>query len=375
MASTRTRAAFVGEPGGQWEVAEFELDEPKENEVRVALKAAGLCHSDEHVRAGSPSYRYPIIGGHEGAGVVEAVGAGVSRVKVGDHIATSFIPICGTCRYCSTGHQNLCDTGQYAAIGCLQDGTFRFHRDGADIGSICALGTFSERTVVSESSCVRIDDDLPFEVAALVSCGVTTGWGSAIYAAGVKAGDAVVIIGIGGVGINAVQGARYAGAQHIVAIDLVPFKLNMALKLGATFATSDPEEAARHIQEVTRGQLADHAIITVGVANLDTFKLAVSLIGKNSDVVVTSVGNSTSVSLALDPGPSLSTWQKRIQGSLFGNANPLRDIPLLLSLYRSGDLKIDELITARYQLDEINQAYTDMWDGKNMRGLVTFDGA
>lgn len=372
MEKTRTRAAVIREAGSPWEVVELELDEPKDHEVQVALKAAGLCHSDEHMRVGWPGARYPMVGGHEGAGIVEAVGPGVTRVKVGDHVATAFVPVCGTCRYCSTGRQNLCNAGRYSGIGCLQDETFRYHGDGMDFGGNCALGTFSERAVVSELSCVQIDNDLPFDVAALISCGVTTGWGSAVYAAGVQPGDTVVVIGIGGVGINAVQGARFAGAQNVIAIDRVPFKLQMSLKLGATFATSDSEEARRQIEQVTRGQLADHAIVTVGVANLESFRLAVSLVGKNGHVVVTSVGNATEVSLAMEPGPTLTTWQKRIQGAIFGSANPLYDIPKLLSMYRSGEVKVDEIISTRYQLEEINRGYEDMWSGKNLRGVIIF---
>ncbi len=214
MASMTTRAAVLHQPGTDWEITELDLDEPKDYEVLIRYKAAGLCHSDEHIRAeGGSHIRMPLVGGHEGAGIVEAVGPGVTRVTPGDHVVTSYIPACGRCRYCSTGHQNLCDRGLYAGVGCLQDETFRFHRDGEDYGGFCALGTFSDHTVVSEYSCVRIDDDIPFEVACLVGCGVTTGWCSAVRAGDTRPGETVVIMGVGGVGINAVQGAAYAGAQ------------------------------------------------------------------------------------------------------------------------------------------------------------------
>ena len=368
----KTRAAIVRGPGKAWEIAELDLDEPKAYEVRVKMKASGLCHSDEHVREGSPHIRYPMVGGHEGAGVVEAVGEGVSRVKVGDHIVTSWIPVCGHCRYCSTGHQNLCDDGKNAANGMLQDGTFRFHENGVDIGGMNVLGTFAERMVISENSCVPIDPHLPFEQAALVACGVTTGWASSVYAAGTGAGDTVVVIGIGGVGINAVQGARFAGAKHVIAIDPVPFKLEMAAKVGATFATSDPEEARAHIVEVTRGQLADHAVCTVGVMEADVLKLAVSLIGKNANVIVTAVGRPDTHTVNLTGSP-LTGWQKRIQGTLFGGANPLYDIPKLLGLYQAGRLELDALITKRYRLEEINDGYEDMLAGRNIRGVLVHE--
>ncbi|HEY2653168.1 MAG TPA: alcohol dehydrogenase catalytic domain-containing protein [Solirubrobacteraceae bacterium] len=164
----KTRAAVVRGPGQQWEVTELDLDEPKEHEVLVRVMACGLCHSDEHVREGGP-YRYPMVGGHEGAGVVEKAGPSVTRVREGDHICTSWIPVCGHCRYCSTGHQNMCNDGLNAGTGMFLDGTFRFHENGEDVGGMCVLGTFSQWMVVPENSCVPIDEDLPFEIAALVA--------------------------------------------------------------------------------------------------------------------------------------------------------------------------------------------------------------
>ena len=184
----KTRAAVLRKGGEPWELTELDLDEPKAGEVLIRFEAAGLCHSDEHIRATGLA-RLPLVGGHEGAGVIEQTGPGVTRVKTGDRVACSYIPVCGTCRYCSTGKQNLCDAGKNAGIGCLVDGTFRFHQNGEDLGGMCVLGTFSEHAVISEWSCVKIEDDIPFELAALVSCGVTTGFCSAIYAGDVRPGD------------------------------------------------------------------------------------------------------------------------------------------------------------------------------------------
>ncbi|MGH9101803.1 MAG: alcohol dehydrogenase catalytic domain-containing protein, partial [Acidimicrobiales bacterium] len=190
----KTQAAVLRAPGGRWEVTELDLDEPREHEVLIRFMASGLCHSDEHIREGGGSHiRLPLVGGHEGSGVVERTGPSVTRVREGDHVVTSYIPACGHCRYCSTGHQNLCDRGLYAGTGCLQDGTFRFHQGGEDFGAFCVVGSFSRFSVVSEFSCVPMDGDIPFDVAALVGCGVTTGWASAVYAAGVRAGDTVVV--------------------------------------------------------------------------------------------------------------------------------------------------------------------------------------
>jgi alcohol dehydrogenase (nicotinoprotein) len=285
----KTRAAVLRKGGEPWEITELDLDEPKAGEVLIRYEAAGLCHSDEHIRTTGLA-RLPLVGGHEGAGVIEKTGPGVTRVKTGDRVACSYIPVCGTCRYCSTGHQNLCDAGKNAAIGCLVDETFRFHDGDEDLGGMCVLGTFSQYAVLSEWSCVKIEPDIPFELAALVSCGVTTGFCSSTRAADVRPGETVVIFGIGGVGINAVQGARYAGGKNVIAIDPVEFKREQAMEFGATHAMSDPEQAHELVVELTRGQLADKVICTVGEMNNDVVRAAVNMTGKAGTVVITGVG-------------------------------------------------------------------------------------
>src|SRR5215469_3617184 len=196
----RTRAAIIREPGKPWEVTELSLDEPRQGEVRIAFKASGLCHSDEHIQTGDSTGRLPMVGGHEGAGVIEAVGPGVTRVKAGDHVVCSFIPNCGTCRYCATGRQSICDMGATILEGYLPGERFPIS------------GPRGQYGVIHQNSAVKVDDDLPLDKAVLVGCGVPTGWGSAVNTAGVAPGDTVAVYGVGGIGINAVQGARYAGA-------------------------------------------------------------------------------------------------------------------------------------------------------------------
>ncbi|MCI2416514.1 NDMA-dependent alcohol dehydrogenase [Saccharopolyspora sp. K220] len=364
--SMTTRAAICREPGRPWEITDIELDEPKANEVRIKFFAAGLCHSDDHIQKGDARMRFPVVGGHEGAGVVDAVGEGVTRVAVGDHVVCSFIPACGSCRYCSTARQNLCDSGKNASTGEFPDGTFRFHLDGEDLGGLCVLGTFSQYAVVSEFSVIPMPEDIPFEIAALVSCGVPTGWGSAVYAAGVRPGQTVVIYGAGGVGSNAVQGARYAGAKNVVVVDPVEFKREMAKVFGATHAFADAQSAHEFVVETTWGELADHAIITVGVLHDEVIDHAIKVVGKSGQVTITAVGNGSVVA----PSGMLIGYQRRVQGAIFGACNPLFDVPRLLGLYRSGDLKLDELITRKYRLDEVNQGYQDMLDGNNVRGMI-----
>jgi S-(hydroxymethyl)glutathione dehydrogenase/alcohol dehydrogenase len=364
--SITTRAAVCRKPGQPWEITELELDEPKANEVRVKFHAAGLCHSDDHIQKGDAPMRMPVVGGHEGAGVVDAVGPAVTRVKVGDHVTCSFIPACGKCRYCATGRQQLCDFGLNAAIGVFPDGTFRFHQNGEDFGGLCVLGTFSQYSVVHEYSVIKIPDEIGFDVAALVACGVPTGWGSAVRAGGVRAGETVVIFGMGGVGVNAVQGASLAGAKNVIVVDPVEFKREMAPVFGATHTFATAKEAQKFVVETTWGELADHAIITVGVLHDEVIANAIKIIGKCGQVTITAVGNGW---INENPG-MLIGYQRRIQGSIYGGCSPQVDVPRLIGLYQSGDLKLDELITRRYKLDEVNEGYQDMLDGKNIRGVI-----
>ena len=374
--SITTRAAIARQPHTGWELVELQLDEPKAHEVRVKFAAAGLCHSDEHIIQGDAPVRLPIVGGHEGAGVVESVGPDVRRVEPGDRIVCSYIPACGACRPCSTGHQNLCVKGLNAGTGMFLDGTFRFHLVGEngeeDLGGFCTVGSFSQYAVVSEWACIPLPDDIPFEIGALVGCGVPTGWGSAVYAAGVRAGDTVVIYGAGGVGSNAVQGARYAGAKNVVVVDPVAFKRDMAKVFGATHTFADAKSAHDFVVETTWGQLADHAICTPGVLTSDIVSAAVQVVGKGGKVTITAVGKLGENAVQVHAGQMIS-YQRQVRGALFGDCNPLHDVPKLLGLYRSGDLKLDELVTRRYSLDEINQGYQDMTDGKNIRGVVVHE--
>jgi alcohol dehydrogenase (nicotinoprotein) len=370
----KTRAAILRGVHQDFEVAELELDPPKAGEVLIRFVAAGLCHSDEHLRNGDLVPRFPIVGGHEGAGVIEEVGEGVTRLAPGDHIVCSFLPVCGRCRWCASGKSNLCDQGARTLDGCLPDGSYRFHSGGEDLGAMCMLGTFSERATISEMSCVKVEPDLPLEKVVLIGCGVPTGFGSAVHAAETEPGDTIAIYGIGGIGINAVQGAALAGARNVVAIDPLPFKREMAEKLGATHSCETAAEAHQLIRELTRGVGADKAIVTVGVTTADVVTSAFNAIRKGGTVVVASMADPAKNTIELS-GTILTAFEKRIQGSLFGSGDPFHDIPRMVELYRSGDLKLDELITSTYTLDEINKGYQDLLDGKNIRGVILHSGS
>jgi alcohol dehydrogenase (nicotinoprotein) len=370
----KTTAAVLLDAGKPFEIMELDLDGPGPGEVLIRYVAAGLCHSDLHLTDGDLPPRYPIVGGHEGSGIIEEVGPGVTKVKPGDHVVCSFIPSCGHCRYCSTGRQNLCDMGATILEGCMPDGSFRFHGAGQDFGAMCMLGTFSERATISEHSVVKIDDWLPLETAVLVGCGVPTGWGSATYAGNVRAGDITVIYGIGGIGINAVQGAAHAGAKYTVVVDPIAFKRETALKFGATHAFSSAAEAAARVSELSWGQGADQAIVTVGIVDEEVISAAFEIVGKGGVVVVTGLANPEKLTIHVS-GMMMTLMEKTIKGTLFGSANPQYDIVRLLRLYDAGQLKLDELVTTRYRLEDVNQGYQDLRDGKNIRGIVIHGSA
>ncbi len=374
--SMTTRAAVLWGVGEPWTLEEVELDEPRANDVLVRMHAAGMCHSDDHAQTGDLPMPLPVIGGHEGAGVVEAIGPDVRGLAVGDHVAVSFVPACGTCRWCSTGQQYICDNGaKLFNIGMMSDDREAHHvmHDGVRtaVGRYAQVGTFSEHILVNEASLIKVDDDLPFEVVALVSCGVATGFGSATERAGTKPGDNVAVIGVGGIGINAVQGARIAGAQRVIAIDPVEFKREQAMALGATHAYASVEEATAEVGALTGGVMCERVIIAAGVVHGDMLDPAMWLTAKGGTLVVTGLAPATETDAQLNL-MMLSMMNKEIKGTIFGSMNPREAIPRLLSMYREGVLHIDELITRRYDLDGVNQGYQDMRDGKNIRGVITF---
>jgi len=367
----KTKAAVLWGLNEKWQIEDVELDPPKDSEVLVKLTASGLCHSDEHLVTGDIPMPFPVVGGHEGAGTVVAAGSMVTHVSEGDSVVLSFLPSCGRCSYCSRGMQNLCDLGAFLINGPQLDGTYRFHGRGQGLGQMCLLGTFSEYTVVPAASVVKVDDGTALDKAALVGCGVTTGYGSAVRTAEVKAGETVIVMGIGGIGINAVQGARIAGARNIVAIDPVEFKRDKAREFGATHTASTVGEAALTVAELTRGQMADSFIVTTDVAESDYIGPALDTVAKRGKVIVTAVAHPASMEISGNLF-MLTMMEKQIRGSLYGSSNAQHDIPRILDLYNKGQLKLDELITREYALEDVNQGYEDMRNGINIRGLIRY---
>jgi NDMA-dependent alcohol dehydrogenase len=361
---------------GRYELMDIELDDPWQDEVLVRMVAAGLCHSDDHMATGDQHVGVlPLAGGHEGAGVVERVGPNTPGFEVGDHVVFSFVPACGRCKWCSTGRQNLCIHGATimsgARVGHPED--FRMSTaDGQRVGQLCGVGSFCERTVVSTMTAVKVPKDLPLKSLSLLGCGVGTGWGAAVNSAQVRPGDTVVIMGVGGIGIHAVQGAAMAGASNIVAVDPVAMKREVALAMGATKAFENIEEATSFARHLTDGQGADSTIVTIGVTTGEHVGQAFRSIRKGGTVVVTGLGRSDDFGVPISLA-ELTLYQKRLQGSLYGQCNPTSDIPLQIQMYREGKLKIDEMITTTYRPDEIAQGFDDLRSGKNIRGVVSFE--
>ncbi len=367
-------AAVFREVGSPLSVERISLDPPKETEVLVRLVAAGLCRTDYHVMRGERRVAMaPMVLGHEGAGVVEEVGSAVQGIAKGDHVVLTFIPGCGRCRWCMQGLHHLCAEGPRITQGPQLDGSYRRHDgDGHSVGAFCVIGGFAEFTVVDQASVVVIDKDVPLDLAALVACGVPAGVGAARYRARVKPGDSVLVVGCGGDGINVVQGARLCGAARIIAADIVQKKLDWAREFGATHAVLARGEAlTRAVLELTDGIGVDHAFGCIEPP--ETLLPAFRATAKAGNVVVTALTPDTVTAIGIPP-LELFVTQKAIMGAVYGFASPRRHIPELLSLHREGELKLAELITRRYRLEEINQGYADLEAGKNLRGVVVFEG-
>jgi NDMA-dependent alcohol dehydrogenase len=381
----RSRAAILHDVGGPWSVEEFELDSPRAGEVLVEMAAAGLCHSDDHILKGDLSApnevlrslglptMFPTIGGHEGSGTVIEVGDGVSDFAPGDHVVTSFVAVCGQCRWCATGMEYLCDAG----IGTLTpgmptDGTFRHHTaDGKPLGHISKIGAFAEHTVVATNSPVKLEPRLPLLPSALLSCAIPTGYGSAVNRAGVRGGDTVVVIGVGGIGTGAIQGARINGAAQIVAVDPVEFKQKSARQFGATHSAATVADALDLVRDLTYGVMADAVVVSPSLISADDVRSALQLTRKGGTCVLTGMTSQTTRSFKIDLQDFI-LMNKTLAGTVFGSCNPKADISRLARLYETGQLLLDEMITKRYRLDDINEGYADLCNGEIIRGIIDF---
>jgi NDMA-dependent alcohol dehydrogenase len=371
----QTEAAVLWERNTPWSIETIELDPPRHDEVLIELHASGMCHSDDHIVTGDMPFRLPCIGGHEGAGVVLEVGSSVNTVAAGDHVVFSFMPSCGRCPSCATGHQSLCDLGAKLYKGRqISDGTARHHARGQDLATACGVGSFARHTVANEASVVKIDPWHDLATASLLSCGFITGWGSAVYAADVRPGDAVAVAGVGGIGAAAIQGARLAGAKVIVAIEPVAAKKDLVLKLGATHVATSWEEAPAVVAEATWNRGVDKFICAMGVGEGSLMRAALSMTAKRGRVVVTNIHRAaeTTIDISLH---ELTLTEKQIVGTLYGSANARADIPKMLELSSLGLVDLDVMITNTYGLQDVNQGYADLRAGVNLRGVLLYPPA
>jgi NDMA-dependent alcohol dehydrogenase len=366
----KATAAVLFETGKRLELVDVDVQAPQAGEVLIRMAAGGVCHSDLHVMTGHLVASLPAILGHEGAGVVAEVGPGVTSVKPGDHVIPLWRLSCGVCEYCSDGRPALCAEGsQIRMTGRLLDGTTRFSRGGKEIKHFAGVSSFSEYSVVPERAVLRIPDDVPLDRAALLGCAVITGVGAVINAARVRPGSSMVVFGTGGVGLNAVQGGAIAGAEKIIAVDLLDSKLEFARRFGATHTVNASRgNPVEQVRALTGGRGVDYAFEVIGLPA--TMRQAFDCLAKRGMAVVVGVTPmTTEVSV---PVMSLVYEERVLTGSVYGSSRPRIDLPKLIDLYRAGRLKLDELLTRSYPFKEINEAYEALERGEVARSVVTF---
>ena len=364
----RVRAAVLDRPGQPVRVTEVELARPRAGEVEVAVAAAGVCHSDLHIVLGDWPHPVPVVLGHEGAGVVAAVGPGVTTVSPGDHVVLSWVPACGQCRYCRRGRPAQCQlvAEVVAPGGVLADGTSRLRAGGQPAYHYLGVSSFAERAVVAESAAIRVRQDAPLDLAALVGCAVATGVGAVQNTAEVPPGASVAVIGCGGVGLSCVQGARLAGAARIVAVDVVAGKLAVARRLGATDTVhADGRPAVAALRALVPEGL-DYVFDAIG--KIETTEQAIAALGLGGSAVV--VGLPPSGQQARFDPLALAEADQRILGCNYGSITPQRDIPRLVDLVMTGDLDLESMVSDRRPLAEAAAALADLRSGRTLRQLL-----
>jgi len=365
----KIQAAVLDRIGGSLSVREVDLQAPKEGEVLVKVAACGVCHSDWHLVTGETKHPLPAVLGHEGAGVVTEVGPGVSSVSVGDHIALNWAPYCGECFYCLRGKVNLCEAyvGPMWA-GTMQDGTTRLSEDNAPIYHYCGLACLAEYVVVPAVSCVVMPPGLPHEIAAVIGCAVTTGIGSVLNTAQVEPGSSVVVFGAGGVGLSTIMGAVLAGATTIIAVDRFDLRLEAAKDFGATHTLVAGPNTVAEIRGLTEGRGADYVFEAIG--NPQVQEQCLDAVRPGGEVIfsgLSAMGSSTNL-----PGAVLVRQEKTVKGSYYGSANPPLDFVKFAELFTAGKLPLDRMISKRYSLEQVNEAYADMLNGATRRGIIAF---
>jgi len=365
----KTKAAVLYQPNTPFKVEDLELGSPRAGEILIKVAAAGVCHSDWHLMTGATQHALPVVPGHEGAGVVEAVGQGVDKFKPGDHVALNWAPNCGHCFYCLHERPSLCETYiEPIWAGTMMDGTTRLSKNGQPVYHFSATACFAEYTVVPQECCVPLDKSVPLTIGALIGCAVTTGVGAVFNTAPVKPGSSVAVFGAGGVGLNVIMAAKLAGASKIIAVDQAEAKCDMALGFGATDVLMAGASVPDAIRKLTGGRGADTVFEAIGVPAVQEQCLGATRPGGTLVLVgLSAMGSGTNF-----PGAIIARQEKTVTGSYYGTANTARDFPLFADLYLQGKLDLDKLVSKTYALDEINEAYADMLDGEVARGVIIF---
>jgi S-(hydroxymethyl)glutathione dehydrogenase/alcohol dehydrogenase len=365
------RAAVLYHAQKPMVIEDLTLDEPKRGEVRVRIKATGICHSDYHVIDGSwhgRGYPLPMVLGHEAAGVVEAVGPGVTLVQSGDHCVLSFVVSCGRCRYCVAGQPHLCD-GLNSPVGTAVDGTYRVHKGDEPISVFGRMGSFAERVVIHESQAIPIRKDMPWDTAALIGCATMTGVGAVLNTAEVEPGATMAVFATGGVGLNVIQGGTLVNASQIIGVDLLDNKLEYARKVGATHVVnSSQEDPVKAIKELTGGRGVDYAFDAIGLPKVS--RQAYDATRRGGTTVI--VGMAPTGAEIPIPG-TIPGDAKTVKGCFYGSTRPAIDFPKLVDLYLQGRLKLDQIVSRTYRFDEINDAFDALARGDNARGVVVFE--
>ena len=375
----RMKAAVMHAVNEPLVVEEIDLDPPKAGEVLIKLVATGVCHSDARTLSGENPRPVPGILGHEGAGIVQEVGEGVKSVVPGDHVVLTFLPNCGKCKWCHMGHPNKCDLGALIRTGRMLDGTTRHHlaSTGEDVSSFLFISTFGEYTVAPEVSLVKVPQYLPLERLCLLGCGFSTGFGATTNAVHIRPGETVTIVGCGGLGLSAIQGAALSSAGKIIAIDLHEEKLAMARHFGATHTirnTGNLDAVIAEVQDITWGLGTDYSFEIVGLLESDeTLHLAFRAARKGGTVCFVGGGSPDRRTIPVDPF-TLQQWQKTITGVLFGANQFKADIPRFVSLYEQKMINLDDMVTLELPLEKINEAFANMAaQNKVARQVIRYD--
>ena len=362
------KAAVLNSIPGRLDIEHVEIGEPGPREVLIRTVAAGLCHSDLHYMEGNYSHACPAVLGHESAGVVEAVGSMVRYVQPGDHVITCLSAFCGHCSYCTNGQMSLCANRDTELVRQSGEPPRLYRADGEPVNQFLHLSSFAEKMLVHEQAVVRIDPDMPLDKAALIGCGVTTGLGAVFRTAGVAPGETAVVIGCGGIGLSAVQGARIAGANRIVAVDMAASKLELARRLGATHTVdASQDDAVERVRAIT-GDGAHHVFEAVGLKQ--TAEQAYRMLRRGGQATV--IGMIPIGTMVEVHGVEL-LYEKTLTGSNMGSNQFRTDMPRYVDMYLSGRLHLDEMVSNTIGLDEINHGFDEMKAGNVARSVITFD--